>query len=52
LELIKPLRDSFTPGIAAAAEVAIDEIEKRLGQAVTPAPSRPRTVGSAENPLP
>jgi hypothetical protein len=52
LELIKPLRDSFTPGVAAAAEVAIEQIEARLSQAETTTPSRPRTVSTAEKPSP
>ncbi|MGH9962922.1 MAG: hypothetical protein ACREBC_38365 [Pyrinomonadaceae bacterium] len=52
LEMIKPLRDSFSPGVAAAAEVAIEQIETRLAQAETTLPSRPRTVGSAERPSP
>ena len=52
LELIKPLRDSFTTGVAEAAEVAIDQIEARVGQTETASPSRPRTVGTAERPSP
>lgn len=52
LELIKPLRDSFTPGVAEAAEVAIEQIEARVGQTETTTPSRPRTVGTAEKPSP
>ena len=45
LDLIKPFRESHQPHVAEAAEVAHDEIEKRLGE---PAPAdvraRPRTV--------
>lgn len=52
LEIIKPHRDSFVPGVAAAAEVAIEQIETRLGQPETTQPSRPRTVSSAEKPSP
>ena len=52
LALLRPLRDSFTPGVAAAAEVAIEQIEARLGQAETTLPSRPRTVGTTEKPAP
>ena len=52
LEMIKPLRDSFLTGVAAAAEVASDRIEERLGQAETTTPSRPRTVGATEKPAP
>lgn len=48
LELIKPYRDSHQPYVAEAAEIAHDEIEKRLGE---PAPAatraRPRTVEKA-----
>lgn len=52
LELVKPLRDSFAPGVAEAAEVATEQIETRLGQAETASPSRPRTVGTTERPNP
>lgn len=48
LEMIKPLRDSFTPGVAEAAEVAIEQIESRIAQTETTAPSRPRSVGKIE----
>jgi hypothetical protein len=45
LEVVKPFRESHQPYVAAAAETAYDEIEKRLGE---PAPAttraRPRTV--------
>jgi HEAT repeat protein len=48
LELIKPYRESHQPYVAEAAEIAHDEIEKRLGE---PAPAatraRPRTVEKA-----
>ena len=50
LELIKPLKGSFAPGVSAAAESAGDEIEKRLAQGETAKPSRPRTVTSGETP--
>jgi HEAT repeat protein len=52
LEMIKPLCDSFAPGVAEAAEVAVERIEARLGQTEPPSPSRPRTVGTAEKPSP
>jgi len=52
MEKIKPFRDSFSPGVAAAAEVAIERIETRLAQAETTTPSRPRTVSTAEKPSP
>lgn len=49
LELVKPFRDSHQPYVAEAAEIAHDEIEKRLGEP-TPTPAtraRPRTVEKA-----
>ncbi|MBA2526666.1 MAG: hypothetical protein H0V18_12935 [Pyrinomonadaceae bacterium] len=52
LEMIKPFRDSFAPGVAEAAEIAIEQIETRLGQTETASPSRPRSVGTAERPSP
>jgi HEAT repeat protein len=48
LEIIKPLRDSFSPGVAEAAEVAIEQIETRVAEAETATPSRPRTVGKSQ----
>lgn len=48
LELVKPFRDSLQPYVAEAAEIAHDEIEKRLGETATqPTRVRPRTVGTA-----
>lgn len=48
LELVKPFRESHQQYVAEAAEIAHDEIEKRLGE---PAPAatraRPRTVEKA-----
>jgi len=44
LELIKPFRDSHQPYVAEAAEIAHDEIEKRLGESVPETRVRPRTV--------
>ena len=44
LDLIKPFRDSHQPYVAEAAEVAHDEIEKRLGEAAPTTRARPRTV--------
>ena len=52
LALLMPHRESFTPGVAAAAEVAIEQIEARISQTETNTPSRPRTVGGAERPSP
>ena len=49
LLLITPFRDSFLPGVAAAAENAIDQIEARLAQSEPAKPTRPRTVGSTAN---
>jgi len=48
LELIKPFRESVQPYVAEAAEIASDEIEKRLGQETTTTHSRPRTVGKPD----
>src|SRR5688500_17631424 len=48
LELVRPFRDSHQPYVAEAAEIAHDEIEKRLSeQATQPTRVRPRTVGTA-----
>lgn len=45
LELIKPFRESHQPYVAEAAELAHDEIEKRLAEpAATTTRARPRTV--------
>jgi len=44
LDLIKPFRESHQPYVAEAAEVAHDEIEKRLGEPATDVRARPRTV--------
>ncbi len=44
LELIKSFRDSHQPYVAEAAEIAHDEIEKRLGEPVPTTRARPRTV--------
>ncbi len=47
LDLVKPFRDSHQPYVAEAAEIAHDEIEKRLGETATqPTRVRPRTVGT------
>ena len=50
LELIKPYRESLQPSVAEAAEIASDEIEKRLSQETTTTRSRPRTVEKPEPP--
>ena len=49
LTLITPFRDSFAPGVAAAAEHAIEKIESRLGQVEPAKPTRPRTVEKTPN---
>jgi len=48
LELVKPFRESHQPYVAEAAEVAHDEIEKRLSEpAAATTRARPRTVEKA-----
>jgi HEAT repeat protein len=45
LDLIKPFRESHQRYVAEAAEIAHDEIEKRLGETAAPETrARPRTV--------
>src|SRR5829696_2914030 len=44
LELVKPFRDSHQPYVAEAAEIAHDEIEKRLGEPVPATRTRARTI--------
>ena len=46
LEIVKPFRESHQPYVAEAAEIAHDEIEKRLGETAQPTRGRPRTVGT------
>lgn len=46
LEVIKPYREAYEPYVAEAAEVAHDEIEKRLSEPTAPTRVRPRTVGA------
>ena len=46
LEVVKPYRESHEPYVAEAAEIAHDEIEKRLGEPTSPMRVRPRTVGA------
>lgn len=48
LELVAPLRESLQPNVAEAAEIAHDEIEKRLAQSGPTLPTRPRTAGKPE----
>ena len=48
LELVTPFRDSHQPYVAEAAEIAHDEIEKRLSEpAANATGARPRTVEKA-----
>ena len=47
LDLIKPFRESHQPYVAEAAEVAHDEIEKRLAEPSATTRARPRTVEKA-----
>src|ERR1044071_8927342 len=47
LDLIKPFLDSHQQYVAEAAEVAHDEIEKRLGEPAPTTRARPRTVEKA-----
>lgn len=44
LELLKPYHESLQPSVAEAAEMASDEIAKRLGQETSTTRARPRTV--------
>ena len=44
LEVVKPFRESHQPYVSEAAEVAYDEIEKRLAEPGTTTRSRPRSV--------
>ena len=46
LELVRQFRESHQPYVAEAAEVAHDEIEKRLSETTTTTRVRPRTVGT------
>jgi HEAT repeat protein len=44
LDFIKPFRESHQPYVAEAAEIAHDEIEKRLSEPTTSTRARPRSV--------
>jgi HEAT repeat protein len=46
LEVVKPYRESHEPYVAEAAEIAHDEIEKRLNEPAQPTRVRPRTVST------
>src|SRR5262249_15834720 len=47
LDLVKPFRESHQPYVAEAAEIAHDEIEKRLAEPAATTRARPRTVEKA-----
>ena len=47
LDLVKPFRESHQPYVAEAAEIAHDEIEKRLAEPAVSTRARPRTVEKA-----
>ena len=44
LELVTPFRESHQPYVAEAAEIAHDEIEKRISETAAQQRARPRTV--------
>jgi HEAT repeat protein len=46
LEVVKPYRESQEPYVAEAAEIAHDEIEKRLADPASQTRGRPRTVST------
>jgi HEAT repeat protein len=46
LEVVKPYRESHEPFVAEAAEIAHDEIEKRLAEPASQTRGRPRTVST------
>ena len=41
---LEQFRDSYVPGVAAAAEKALEDLDARLGQAGDAKPTRPRAV--------
>ena len=47
LEVVKPYRESHERYVAEAAEIAHDEIEKRLAESPSPTRARPRTLSTA-----
>ena len=52
LEMVKPFRNSFYPGVAEAAELASEKIERRVAQTEVRTPTRPRTVDKADQTSP
>ena len=52
LEMVRPFRDSFYPGVAEAAEIATEKIERRLAQTEIRTPTRPRTVDKTDQSSP
>ncbi|HEY6121237.1 MAG TPA: hypothetical protein VIV66_14870 [Pyrinomonadaceae bacterium] len=45
---LEQFRDSFVPGVAAAAEKALEELDSRLGQPNGANPARPRVVSKPD----
>ncbi len=52
LEMVKPFRNSFYPGVAEAAELATEKIERRVAQTEVRTPTRPRTVDKTDQSSP
>jgi HEAT repeat protein len=52
LEMVKPFRNSFYPGVAEAAELATEKIERRVAQTEVRTPTRPRTVDKTDQTSP
>jgi HEAT repeat protein len=50
LDQIKPFNDSFDPKIAEAAQLSTSMIQHRLGEPQPPAKTRPRTIGTTDQP--
>jgi len=51
LEKIKPFTDHYDPHVAAAAKVAVDQIQNRLAQPRPDVKTRPRAVTRGKEPL-
>jgi HEAT repeat protein len=52
LEIVKPFRNSFYPGVAEAAELATEKIERRVAQTEVRTPTRPRIVDKTDQTSP
>ena len=50
IEKIKPFTDHYDPPVAAAAKVAVDQIQNRLAQPKTDTKTRPRVVSRSKEP--